>query len=178
MTSSLVLSLKKQLTSCTRSQMNYWRVQDSTWENSLATHPDYVTRSKERRLHTPLRQIPPHQCQVTLTNQRRPTREPLWEVLRHFTQESRRYWGWGGMLTLINLWSVSMRLPGWQGVLSLLSRILSVWWASSMIPWVSWHQLWWGSRCSFRQCVKPSLSGTSNSLSICYQSGRSWVQAC
>ena len=47
-----------------------------------------------------------------------------------------------------------------------------------MVPWVSWHQLWWSSRCSFRRCVKLSLSGTSHSLLSCYQSGRSWVQAC
>ena len=47
-----------------------------------------------------------------------------------------------------------------------------------MISWVSWHQLWWSSRCSFRPCVKPSLSRTSRSLPICYQSGRNWVQAC
>ena len=57
--------------------------------NSSRLH-DKVEREET---HTPLMQIPPHQCRVTLTNQRRPTREPLWEVLRHFAWESRRYWG-------------------------------------------------------------------------------------
>ena len=43
-------------------------------------------------------QIPPYQCQATLTNQRRP----------------KSYWWWSGTLIAINLSSVSMWLPDWS----------------------------------------------------------------
>ena len=64
MTLSLVLSLRKQLTSCTSSPRSYWRVLDSTRGSSQATHPDYLTKLKERRLCTPLMSIPTHQYQM------------------------------------------------------------------------------------------------------------------
>ena len=110
------LTLKKQLTSCTRSPKSNWRVLDSTCWNSQATHPSVEREETHVR--------------ATL-------------VLRHFTRESRRFWGWSGMLIPINLWSASMRLLHWQGISSLLSEISSVWWAmQTKVSVVEWSVFW------------------------------------
>ena len=85
---------------------------------------------------------------------------------RGCSQGSRKCSRSGGISPWISSWSTLMRSPRSQESLNPQRGTSSVWWASFTTHLDSWHLPLSSSRCSFRNSVRPSLSGISLSSKL------------